>query len=359
MRLSTPDPDEVFNKWLSSVDSKKINKAFGVVKEAITAAENVKDVEKSAFLYFNSKILTKKKSSEGKGPKPEEIDYSKLKGVKFYSFPESIDTNAWKGKDYVPMLKNLKEDRCDKCGGKGSKKCDRCNNSRQIICEDCKGKGIICDTCRGSGKITIELEVREVDKKGKQKKKVGEKRTHQCSFCFGSGRVICKKCGGTGKTVCYECKGNPKACQKCNGIGVFFKLFDSLVPLTITPGKKHYSFMVKKDEWMLKDKEYSQKLESAESYPIQNSKRLNEKDIKELFGVISLNKDLKKCIDDTRKTRENLEKDYNKKKSSERPLKPISLVFLLRLAIITPKNKKFDIYALGTKNRYSIMTNRF
>ena len=358
MKLSSLDADEVFNKFLSRVDSKKLKKSFGIEKVAITASESVKDVEKSAFLFYNSQISGKKKNQVGKETKPEKISVSKLKDITFFSFSESIDANAWKGKDSVPMLKNLKEVYCEKCGGKGSKKCDRCNNSRLIICEDCKGKGVNCDNCRGSGKITIELEVRKVDKRGNEKKIAGEKRTHQCSICFGSGRIICKKCGGTGKTVCYECKGNPIACRECNGVGVFFELFGSPVPLKITPGKEHYSFMVKKDEWMLKNKDYSQKLESAESYPIHDPKKLNEKDIKELFGVISLDKDLKKCIDETRKSWENLEKDYNKGKSSERPLKPISLVFLLRLAIVTPKNKKFDVYALGTKNRYSIMTNR-
>lgn len=117
--------------------------------------------------------------------------------------------------------------------------------------------------------------------------------------------------------------------------------------------------MAKKDEWMKINDEYNQKLESAEVFSIPDPKKLNEKDLKNLFGVISLDKDLKKCIGETRKTYENLQKDYDKGKTSERPLKPISLVFLLRLAIETPKKKKFDIYALGTKNRYSIMTNRF
>jgi len=52
MKLSSPDADEVFFKFLERIDSKKINKTFGVAKEAITSAENVKSVEKSAFLYF-------------------------------------------------------------------------------------------------------------------------------------------------------------------------------------------------------------------------------------------------------------------------------------------------------------------
>ncbi len=357
--ILSPDADEVFSSFLSRVDSKKLKKSFGIEKVAISAAESVKDVEKSAFFFFNSQIFSKKMSSVGKETKPEEISVSKLKDFTFYSFSEAIDANVWKGKEFVPMLKNLKEVRCEKCAGKGTKKCNRCNNSRQIICEDCKGKEVNCYNCKGSGKIITELTIREVDKRGNENKVSGEKRTHQCPSCFGSGRIACKKCGGTGKTVCYECKGNPIACRECGGVGIFYKYFESPVPLKITPSKEHYSFMATKDEWMLKDKEYTQKLEYAESYPIQDPKKITEKNLKELFGVISMDKDLKKCIDETRKTWENLEKDYNKEKSSERPLKPISLVFLLRLAIVTPKNKKFDIYALGTKNRFSIMTNRF
>ena len=86
---------------------------------------------------------------------------------------------------------------------------------------------------------------------------------------------------------------------------------------------------------------------------------VTEKELKDLFGVVSLDKDLKRCIDETRKSWEDLKKSFSKGKSFEKPLKPISLIVLLRLAIETPKKKRFDIYALGTKDRYSIMTNRF
>lgn len=150
MKISTPDADEVFNRFLARIDSKKFKKTFGVEKEAITAAESVKDVEKSAFLFFNSQILRKKTILVGKEPKPEEISVSKLKDIKFFLFSESIDANAWKGKDFVPMLKNIKELRCKKCGGKGTEKCDRCNDSRIITCEDCKGKVFSCDKCKGN-----------------------------------------------------------------------------------------------------------------------------------------------------------------------------------------------------------------
>jgi len=254
------------------------------------------------------------------------------------------------------MLKDIKEVKCQKCSGKGTQKCDQCNNSHFLSCEDCKGKGSQkCEKYKGSGKITVEIDVREVNQTGDEKKKA-EKRIHQCKECFGEGKLTCRKCGGTGKIVCYECKGRPLPCHECNGVGVFYELTESPVPLFITPSKKNYSFMAKKDQWMMKDKEYNKKLESAETYPIQDTTKLNEKDLKELFGVISLDKDLKRCIDETRKTWENLEKEYSKRKSHERPLKPIFVVFLLRLFVETPKKKKFDIYALGTKNKFSIMT---
>lgn len=61
MKILTPDADEVFNKWLSKVDSKKLKKSFGIEKEAITAAESVKKVEKLAFLFFYSEVRQKKK----------------------------------------------------------------------------------------------------------------------------------------------------------------------------------------------------------------------------------------------------------------------------------------------------------
>lgn len=161
------------------------------------------------------------------------------------------------------------------------------------------------------------------------------------------------------KIACYECKGNPVACKECGGYGFFYNVSDSPVPLAIRPRKEFYSFMAKKDQWMLKDKEYNQKLEAAETYTVNDTKLLNEKDLRDLFGVVRLEKDLQKNIDETKRTWENLAKDYEKGKSSEKPQKPISLVFLLRLDIETGKGKKFDVYALGTNDRYAIMTNRF
>jgi len=256
------------------------------------------------------------------------------------------------------MLKNLKEVRCKKCSGKGTKKCDKCNDSRSISCEDCNGKGTEkCNPCDGKGTITAELKVLEVNRKGEKKTKY-EKRMYQCQRCFGSGKRACKNCGGTKTIVCYECKGNSVSCRECDGVGMHYELKNGPVPLAITPGKELHSFLTKKDEWMRKDKEYQKKLESAETLSIQDPQQLNEKDLKNLFGVLELDKDLKKCIDETRKTFEELQKGYEKEKSPEKPLKPISMVLLLRLAVETAKKKKFDIYALGTKNRYALMTNR-
>ncbi|MFX1282525.1 MAG: hypothetical protein ACFFB5_02680 [Promethearchaeota archaeon] len=361
MMLLLPDADEVFNTFLTNNSSKELKKSFGIEKEAITAAECVKEVEKSAFLFFHSQFSRKKKTSIEKELKPEKIDVLKLNDITFFSFSsEGVDANVWKGKDFVPMLKNLKEIRCRECNGKGFKSCNRCNDSRFITCEECNGKERSCDKCKGSGKIIFDLDVKEVNKRGDEKRKT-EKKTYQCTSCFGTGKIVCKKCGGSGKIVCYECKGNPIVCPECKGFGKLYELHDSHVPIIYIPSrsKNSYSFMVKKDKWMLKEKDYNQKLEDAESYSISDPKKLNDKDLKELFGVISLDKDLKKCIDETKKTFENLSKDYDSGKSSEEPLKPISLVFLLRLVIETPKKKKFDIYALGTKKKYSIMTNRF
>jgi hypothetical protein len=359
MKILTPDADEVFNNWLSKVDSKKLKKSFGIEKEAITAAESVKKVEKSALLYFFSE-RQKKKSLGEKRHKSEVITVSKLKDITFYSFSsDGVDITAWKEKrDFVPLLKSLKEVQCKRCKGKGTEKCSRCNNSLLITCEECKGKGISCYDCKGSGKHSITLEVKEVTKKGDEKAKRIERTSH-CSSCFGLGKINCQKCGGTGKIVCYGCKGNPIACRECNGHGIFYEFYDSPVPLIITPNKEFYSFMVKKDEWMLKDRDYNWKLESVESYPIQDPKNLNEKELREVFGVLSLDKELRKCIEETKKAFEDMYKEYNKFKSFERPLKPILLVFLLRLLIETPRKKKFNIYALGTKNKYSIMTNQF
>ena len=358
MKILTPDADQVFNKWVSQVDSKKLKKSFGIDKDAITASESVKNVEKSGFFYFYSKS-DQKKSQEGKGGKPEKINLSKVNETSLYSFSaECVEIDGWKEKkDFVPLFKNLKEVRCKRCDGKGTEKCNHCNNTRLIQCEECKGKEIRCEKCNGTGKISIRLEVKEINKKGDEKTREIEK-TSKCPSCFGSGKILCQKCGGMGKIVCYNCKGNPIACRECSGYGIFYEWYDSPVPFIIPTNKEFYSFMLKKDEWMLKNKDYKTKLESAEAYPIQDPRELNE-ELRDVFGVISLDKELKKCVEETKKTYEDMDKNYEKGKSFEQPLKPISLVFLLRLFIETPKRKKFDIYALGTKNRYSIMTNQF
>ncbi|MFW9904606.1 MAG: hypothetical protein ACFFFH_09760, partial [Candidatus Thorarchaeota archaeon] len=278
MKILTPDADQVFENWLSKVDSKKLKNVFGIDKEAITASESVSKVEKSGFFYFYSKSDQKKKNLDDKRGKPEKINPLRANEIILYSFSsEGVDRNAWKEKkDFVPLLKNLKEVRCKRCDGKGTEKCSSCNNSRLIQCEVCKGKEIRCEKCNGTGKISVRLEVKEIDNKGDEKSRKIEK-TSKCPSCFGSGKITCQKCGGIGKVVCYDCKGNPIACRDCNGYGFFYELYDSPVPLMIPTNKEFYSFMLKKDEWMLKYKDYKMKLESAEAYPIQDPKELNEK----------------------------------------------------------------------------------
>ncbi|MFX0210700.1 MAG: hypothetical protein ACFFDT_32275 [Candidatus Hodarchaeota archaeon] len=60
MKILTPDADQVFNKWLSKVDSKKLKKSFGIDKDAITASESVKKVEKSGFFFIQVQIKRKR-----------------------------------------------------------------------------------------------------------------------------------------------------------------------------------------------------------------------------------------------------------------------------------------------------------
>jgi hypothetical protein len=358
MKLATPDADEVFSRFLDRADSKRIKKTFGLEKNAITAAENVRNIEKSAFLYFTSEVLAKKKQDKDQKSKSDMISPSKIDDIIFYAFSGRVDIENWKGNDRVPTLKDLEEVKCDKCGGKGTQKCKKCNDSRILTCKDCKDGYNTCRRCDGKGKLTIELEIREVGGRGDEKKK-RERREHMCQECFGSGKISCRTCQGMAKIACYECKGNPHACNNCGGFGFFYSVSDRPVPLAIQFRKEFYSFMAKKDRWMLKDKEYNKKLESAETYNISEAKMLNEKNLRELFGVVNLDKDLQKNIDETKKTWENLEKDYEKGKSQEKPKQPISLIFLLRLDIETAKGKRFDIYALGGKDKYAIMTNGF
>lgn len=359
MRLLTPDADEVFGKFIQQTDNKKVKKFFGIDKSAITAAEYVKNVDKSGFFFFTSKVDPKgAKSIKKKDLKSMEISAKKISKERFYSFKESISESAWKGKDKVLLSNRIKKITCDKCNGKGFKPCDKCKGKTSITCEDCKGKGSYkCNKCDNED-FSIEIEVIEVDSKGKERKKILKLDNYVCGNCLGAKEIKCKTCNSHGTIVCYECYGKGKiTCSACGGVGFSYEVFEGVVPIKIEGKQIPHTFTTKRDKWMLNDKELSTKIDSAETYSFKNLDNFKDNEFEELYGVPKLDKDLQKLIEETKKNFESLEKEFKKGKGSERPLFPIDLVILLRLQVESQKGKKCDVYALGTKNKWTYVTN--
>ena len=359
MQLLTPDADEVFSKFIQQTDDKKIKKFFGVDKPAITAAEYVKNVDKSGFFFFSSQIDPKEaKSISEKDLKSWEVSAEKISKEKFYSFKDAVDESKWKGKDKVLMSANIKKITCERCKGKGFKSCDKCKGKMTVSCNDCKGKGgSKCNKCEKNDLI-VEIEVIEVDSNGKESKKSLKIDELICNNCLGTKESRCRTCNGTGTVLCHECQGKGNfLCDECKGAGFSYRLYEGVVPIKIKGKSIPNTFTTKRDKWMLDDKELSSKIEAAETFEFNSLDKFNESEFEDLFGVPKLDKDLLNLIEDTRKHFSSLEKDFKKRKAAEKPLFPIDLVILLRLQVESQKGKKCDVYALGTINKWTYVTN--
>ncbi|MFX0126103.1 MAG: hypothetical protein ACFFAE_20950, partial [Candidatus Hodarchaeota archaeon] len=220
----------------------------------------------------------------------------------------------------------------------------------------CKGKKqLTCKTCDGKKKREIEVTVLEYP--GKKKKK--QTFTQQCDECFGDGIFPCPLCGGSGGAICKKCDGTGKReCKECKGTGIFYQFTESLVPFV--GGEIDHFFIPpkyssKKLELKKKKQEMGDLLSQAGAADFQSLGDLNEKNLENQFSGFKFDKDGKKQLDETRKAFENLQKAYDKRKASEKPLLPIRAHPIIRLEVKTPKGKGFQIYSVGTDSNFFVI----
>ena len=278
-----------------------------------------------------------------------------LRKIDFYEFRSSVDPKQWKGKDVVPFFSELEEKKCQKCNGSGTELCKRCKGNNFIECSTCKGSGkITCKECKGRGEVPIEINVFDQNNK-KQRKTIHV----QCPKCFGQKYSLCKDCWGTGKILCPSCKGNPVMCKECQGTGVFFEYKLLPVPFDVKAEVIPQLIALKEDEKLLNVPDIKGKIKTVDKVIFNSVKQLDEKALKELLGVPNLEKEQKNLLKNVINTFESKRKEYEKGKSLEKPLYPIELYFVLKMKCTTPKKKSFSLIAIGSKDRFTVVSPDF
>ena len=186
---------------------------------------------------------------------------------------------------------------------------------------------------------------------GKQKTKKNMK--YRCPSCFGSGQIECKKCGGTGKVTCPECKANARyRCDKCKGVGHFFNYELGYVPFAQTSAVIPHLFFRSDVEKELGYR-ISNVLSQVEGIQINDVKQLNDRDVVALLGY-ELDSNAKKILHDARKEYEKLQKS-----DMDTPHLPIYVFPVVELDIVTPKNKKFKIFSIGSEMGFTVIDRGF
>ena len=314
-RIKTPNLDEIFEKWKQTAyrkDRKKIEKQFGTKGavfslDAISAAEYVKDTLKEAAIYFAIKqdlgaVSDKKEEKTVLPPKIPKEEFYSFKGS------NSIDKSEWKGPESVPWYDTIKPIPCKKCNGKGyiESKCSKCN---------------------GTGKINETVFVLS----GQERKKEKKTFIYSCNSCYGTG---------TKKEQCKECEGY-KNLYKYEILPVPFKTVIVGLPVI------HCSTQTKYEKEIGED--LHKMLEDVEGIKFSDFKELEDK------AETSLgywNKNIKKTISAAKS-------DYKKYKGnkSAQIITPIYLFPMIQLMCQTKKGSKFEIYSLGSANKFMIYSN--
>lgn len=350
MALKTPLPDEVFQKWIKSYPSDKIEKQFGRKPSNISPMEVVgKEIVKTPALLFRSiiKSTTPPKSKDD----TNFYSYKDLSKEKFYKFNKKVPKDAWKEKDVlVHLYEKIQEVQCPECKGRGALGCKKCNGAGSITCDNCKDdKKLQCKECKGSGNLEMEFEIyNEGGKIDKAKRKVS------CYSCHGKGKLLCWVCGGDKKIVCDKCKGSGgDNCKQCLGPGVVYKLPSDMVPF-VSGSEVYFFWNEEMEKEMIKSKsmkgnEFSDLLEKSNVTPIKvsNLKDLDQKKLEEELGF--WHKDASKQINVCKKSFE----DRDKSKEEE-PKFPIEIYPVQKIDIDTYKGKKFSIYSIGSANGYVV-----
>ncbi len=314
VKVKTPNLDEIFEKWKTSANRKHhkaLEAQFGTKGsvfslDIISAAEYVKNPVKGAAVYFSVKQTAK----PGKGKDEIIVTGPRVSKETYYTFKgKNVDKDNWKGAERVPTLESI----------------------AAVQCKTCKGKGYTednCRSCKGKGKVEDELTVLEGEDMAKVK---GKTFSYPCAICYGSGkdRIPCKECGGHQNLYKYEILPVP------------FKSAVIGVPILHSSVQTKYEKEIGKD---LQDL-----IESVEGIRFNNFKALNEK----AEGSLGYwNKDIKKTISGAGSDFKKYEKDKNSKITSQIYLFPMIL-----LECMTKKNKKFEVYSIGSETNFMIYSN--
>ncbi len=313
MRIKTPNLDDIFEKWKNSAarkDRKKLEKQFGTKGavfslDAISAAEYVVDNMKEAAIYFSIKktvgLSTDKDETVVMAPR--------LSKVQFYSFKgaSKIDKDNWKGDDSVPMFDSI----------------------TPVPCKTCKGKGYTekrC-SCKGEGKITETWQVIE----GEEQNKVKKTFQYSCPECYGTGNLHIQ---------CKDCKGY-KNLYKYQTLPVPFKTVVTGIPVLHSSAQTKYEKEIEKDLHQL--------IEEVEGIKFTEFKELESK-AEASLGYY--NKKISKTIGDAKSDYRMYEKDKDATIQSQ-----IYLFPMIQLMCNTKKGSKFEIYSIGSDQKFIIYSN--
>ncbi|MFX1237946.1 MAG: hypothetical protein ACFFAS_04875 [Promethearchaeota archaeon] len=313
VRIKTPNLDDIFEKWKNSAarkDRKKLEKQFGTKGavfslDAISAAEYVTDNMKEAAIYF-----AVKKTVGLSSDKDEDVVIApRLSKVQFYSFKGAgkINKDNWKGNDSVPVFESITTVQCKRCKGKGyeERKC----------------------SCKGAGKITATVQVLE----GEQQEKVKKTLQYPCPDCYGEGNL---------RVQCKECKGY-KNLYKYQTLPVPFKTVVTGVPVLHSSAQTKYEKEIEKDLHQL--------IEEVEGIRFTNFKELTSK-AEASLGYY--NKKISKTISDAKSDYNSYDKDKNAQIQSQ-----IYLFPMIQLMCTTKKGSKFEIYSIGSDQKFMIYSN--
>ncbi|MFX0031059.1 MAG: zinc finger-like domain-containing protein [Candidatus Hodarchaeota archaeon] len=315
VRIKTPNLDDIFEKWKQSSvrkDRKRMEKQFGTKGavfslDVISAAEYVKDTMKEAAIYF----AVKKTLGPSTKDKEEHIVLApKLVREYFYSFKgsEKVNKDNWKGDELVPTYESIQPVSCKKCGGKG------------YLDEKCK-------TCNGNGKIEENIVVLIGEDQKKEKKPF----SYPCGTCYGTGsrRESCKECGGH------------KSLYKYENLPVPFKTLITGIPILHSSAQTRYEKEMGEDLHKM--------LEDVEGIKFNDFKELESKSEASLGYW---NKNIKKTISSAGSDYKTYQKDKDTQITTQ-----IYLFPLIQMFCETKKGKKFEIYSLGSANKFMIYSN--
>ncbi|MFX1356329.1 MAG: hypothetical protein ACFFA8_03515 [Promethearchaeota archaeon] len=315
VRIKTPNLDDIFEKWKQSAirkNKKKLEKQFGTKGaifslDAVSAAEYVKDTMKEAAIYF---AIKKTLGPAPKGKEENIVLAPRIAREQYFSFKGTgqINKENWKADDNVPIYESI----------------------QPVSCKTCKGKGYIedkCKTCNGTGKIEENLTI-FVGEEQKKEKKVF---SYQCAACYGTGnrKTQCKECGGHKNLYKYEILPVP------------FKTVVTGVPVLHSSAQTKYEKEIGDDLHKM--------IEEVEGIKFTDFKELESK------AEASLgywNKNIKKTINSAGNDYKTYQKDKDAQITTQ-----IHLFPMIQMFCETKKGSKFEIYSLGSANKFIIYSN--